>query len=56
MNTYVCLGLQPIYVTMNGKNQQVLNVVLKYKPIRDAKLQNISKMIVHLNFGKPKFY
>ncbi len=20
MNTYVCLGLQPIFVTMNGKN------------------------------------
>jgi hypothetical protein len=38
------------------KNYQVLSVLLKYKPIENAKLQNISKMIVHLNFGKPKFY
>jgi hypothetical protein len=35
--------------------EQILNVLFKYKPKRNARLQHISKMIV-LSFGVPKPY
>ncbi len=49
---YVCLVLQSINAKMWVKRiKQILNVLLKYNPIRNAKFQKIFKKIVfHLDY------
>ncbi len=43
---YVCLNFQPISVIVNDSNQlkKKINVKFKYKPKKNARLQNILKI------------